>query len=375
MKNITKLTSLFAASVLMVACQQTAPSTTAPNETVSIKQSLGDNFLIGTALSEDQIHGREGNTLDLVAQQFNSVTAENEMKWERLHPQPDVYEFASADKLAEFADKNEQFFIGHTLVWHAQTPDWVFTNADGSNKSKQALLDLVTEHINTVAGRYVGKVDGWDVLNEAFNEDGSYRQSKWLEILGPDYIATVFKLAAEAAPNTELYYNDYNLFKPEKRAGVVKMVKSLLERGIKIDGIGIQGHYALDYPDLNELEDSIKAFAALGVKVMITELDVSVLPFPEQAHQGADISQDLALQKQYDPYTEGLPAEVEQRLADRYKALFALFNKHGESISRVTFWGVHDGQTWRNYWPMQGRTDYPLIIDRNKQVKSWVPSI
>lgn len=369
MKIFMKTAALVAAIGLISACQSNKTSD------LSLKNQLGGQFLIGTALSETQILGQEPGTLELVEAQFNSVTAENEMKWEELHPQPGSYDFSSADKLAQFATQTGQFFIGHTLVWHAQTPDWVFQNEQGETRSQAELLEIVTGHINTVAGRYLGKVQGWDVLNEAFNEDGSLRQSKWLEILGDDYIATVFQLAAAAAPNTELYYNDYNLFKPAKRAGVVAMVKSLQERGIKIDGIGIQGHYALGYPDLHQLEDSIKAFAALGVKVMITELDVSVLPFPEAAHQGADISQDLALQSQYEPYPNGLPAEVDAQLAARYQELFQLFNKYGDAISRVTFWGVHDGQSWRNYWPMQGRTDYPLMIDRDKQVKPWVKNL
>ena len=369
MKTIIMAVAILIALSLTSACQ------TNHDTKISIKNQLGANFYIGTALSETQIMGEEDGTLALVAEQFNSVTAENEMKWEELQPQPNVFDFESADKLAAYASETGQFFVGHTLVWHAQTPNWVFEDEQGGTRTKAELVEIVTNHINTVAGRYLGKVDGWDVLNEAFNEDGTLRQSKWLEILGDDYIALVFKLAAAAAPNTELYYNDYNLFKPEKRNGVVNMVKSLQKQGIKIDGIGIQGHYALGYPDLNQLEDSIKAFADLGVKVMITELDVSVLPFPEDAHQGADIFQDLALQSKYEPYPDGLPADVDAQLAKRYKALFELFNKYGDDISRITFWGVHDGQTWRNYWPMKGRTDYPLMIGRDKKVKSWVQGL
>lgn len=342
---------------------------------VNLREDFQDRFMIGAALNKDQILGVEADTLDLVKSQFNALTAENEMKWESMQPTRGNFKFGSADALADLALQHDSFFVGHTLVWHAQTPDWVFYDNNGSLRSAQELTLIVEEHINTVAGRYVGKVHGWDVLNEAFNEDGTYRQSKWLEVLGPDYIAKVFEIASIAAPNAELYYNDYNLFKPEKRAGVVAMARDLIDRGIKIDGIGIQGHYALDYPDLNELEASIIAFAELGLKVMITELDVSVLPFPDEANQGADVSQNMQLQEQYDPYRNGLPESVNAQLGARYEALFKLFLKHSDKISRVTFWGVHDGQSWRNYWPMQGRTDYPLPIDRDKNLKPWVQDI
>ncbi|MBU2881160.1 endo-1,4-beta-xylanase [Psychrosphaera sp. B3R10] len=345
------------------------------SKNLSLRNLFGDKFMIGAALNKEQILNTEADTLPLVKKQFDALTAENEMKWESIHPTRNNYKFDSADALAAIAKDHNSFFVGHTLVWHAQTPDWVFTDNNGQNRTKQDLTAIVEEHINTVAGRYQNKVNGWDVLNEAFNEDGTLRQSKWLEILGDDYIAEVFKMAAKAAPDAELYYNDYNLFKPEKRRGVVAMAKKLIARGIKIDGIGIQGHYALDYPDLAELEDSIIAFGELGLKVMITELDVSVLPFPEDAHQGADVSQNFQLQDKYDPYRNGIPDDVNAQLGDRYKQLFALFLKHSDKISRVTFWGVHDTQTWRNYWPMQGRTDYPLLINRDKQLKPWVKDL
>lgn len=342
---------------------------------LSLKKEYKDSFLIGAALNKDQILGNEEDTLKLVAKQFNSYTAENEMKWEAIHPTKDTYHFESADALVELAKQNDSFLVGHTLVWHAQTPDWVFENANGELVSKATLTDTVTSHINTVAGRYKNAVQGWDVLNEALNEDGTLRDSKWRQILGDDYIEQVFALAQKAAPNSELYYNDYNLYKPEKRAGVVRLVNNLQNKGIKIDGVGIQGHYALDYPDLAELEQSIIEFSALGLKVMITELDVSVLPFPEDAVQGADISINIELQSKYDPYRKGITDSANNELASRYIEIFKLFNKHQEKISRVTFWGVHDGQSWRNYWPMQGRSDYPLLIDREKKLKPFVKEL
>ena len=250
-----------------------------------------------------------------------------------------------------------------------------FQNKAGTDATRDELLSRMKEHINTVAGRYGEDIGAWDVVNEALNEDGSMRDSKWRQIIGDDFIAKAFEFSALAAPNSKLYYNDYNLFKPEKREGVIKLVKQLQAKGIRIDGIGIQGHYALDYPDLQQLEDSIVAFAALGVDVMLTELDVSVLPFPDEENQGADISLDIELQDKYNPYPNGLPNDVNEQLAQRYHEIFALLAKHKEKIGRVTFWGVHDGQTWRNGWPMSGRSDYPLFFDRNLTLKSFVADL
>jgi endo-1,4-beta-xylanase len=380
MNKIIRFFTISSLSFLLLACAENSsdnkvedPITTELD--LSLRSEFENQFMIGAALNKDQILGSESGTLALVQQQFNSLTAENEMKWESMQPTRGNFKFGSADALANLAEQHDSFFVGHTLVWHAQTPNWVFTDNNGQTRSKQDLTIIMEEHIAKVAGRYQGQVNGWDVLNEAFNEDGTKRQSKWLEILGEDYIAEVFTLASIHAPNAELYYNDYNLFKPEKRAGVVAMAKDLIDRGIKIDGIGIQGHYALDYPDLAELEASIIAFAELGLKVMITELDVSVLPFPDEANQGADVSQNFALQEQYDPYRNGIPESINNQLGQRYKQLFELFLTHSDKISRITFWGVHDGQSWRNYWPMQGRTDYPLLINRDKKLKPWVAEL
>ncbi|ARD24385.1 endo-1,4-beta-xylanase [Shewanella japonica] len=342
---------------------------------LQLKDHFAEQFKIGAALSEAQILDKKPGVLDLVAQQFNSLTAENVMKWEEIHPSPQQYNFSTPDKLVSFGQKHDMYMVGHTLLWHQQTPDWVFEDEKGNLLERDSLLERLQLHINTVLGQYKGKVQAWDVVNEAFNEDGTLRDSKWLAIIGPDYIEKAFEYAHQADADIALYYNDYNLFKPAKRKAVVKLVKQLQSKGIRIDGVGIQGHYALDYPDLNEVENSINAFADTGVTVMFTEVDVSVLPFPDEDNQGADISLDMALQQQFNPYADGLPSDVEQQLAQRYKQIIDLFIKHQQKIDRVTFWGVDDGQTWRNDWPMTGRTDYPLLFDRELQLKPFVKDI
>jgi len=337
--------------------------------TPTFRDEFSGRFLIGAALNEEQIMGREIGVLDFVANQFNALTAENEMKWERIHPGNGDYQWASSDALVAFCEANDIFLTGHALVWHQQTPDWVFEDKEGNPASRELLLERMEEHINTIVGRFNGKVPSWDVVNEALNDDGTMRESKWQQIIGDDFVAKAFEYAHKADPDAKLYYNDYNLYQPAKRAGAVWLVKSVQAKGIPVHGIGMQGHYGLEHPeDLAELEDSILAYAELG-DVMITELDVTVLPFPDKEAQGADLNINLELNAKYNPYTEGLPTEIQQALDQRYLDLFKVFLTHQDKISRVTFWGVDDGHSWKNGWPMQGRTDYPLLIDRNNRLK------
>lgn len=349
--------------------QQSSPATTeaAPQ---TLRHQLEPYFLVGTALSEGQVHDQPAGVLSLVKTQFNAVTAENVMKWEEIQATEGQFNWQDADTFIEYGKNNNLHLTGHVLLWHQQTPDWVFEDKNGQPASRDLILQRLKTHITQYVTRYKGKVDTWDVVNEALNDDGSLRQSKWLQLAGEDYIAKAFEYAHAADPNAELIYNDYNLFKPEKRDGAVRIVKQLQAKGIAIHGVGMQAHYSLGYPEnLNQVEDSIVAFAKLGVNVHITELDLSVLPFPDKENQGADISLNIALQEKFNPYTQGLPNDIEQQFNQNYLNLFKIFIKHHDKIKRVTFWGVNDAQSWRNYWPMNGRTDYPLIIDRNNQLK------
>jgi endo-1,4-beta-xylanase len=212
-------------------------------------------------------------------------------------------------------------------------------------------------------------VYSWDVVNEALNEDGSLRKSIFLQQLGEGYIVDAFKLANQAAPHTKLYYNDYNIEQPEKRAGAVELVRKIQQAGVRIDGIGIQGHWHIGKVPLKEIEESIQAFSTLGIKVMFTELDISVLPETGNI-TGAEISQNVTYKERFNPYRNGLPDSVDIKLAKDYADLFSLFLKYKDKISRLTFWGVTDGQSWLNNWPVRGRTDYPLLFNRYYKPKT-----
>ncbi len=334
----------------------------------SLKETFKNLFYIGTALNYDQIRGLETASSKIIEKQFNSITPENILKWESVHPEPNKYNFAPADSFVALGEKNNMFMVGHTLVWHHQTPAWVFEDDSGNQIDRETLLRRMRDHIFAVVGRYKGRIKGWDVVNEAVEDNGQPRKSNWMQIIGEDYLQKAFEWAHEADPEAELYYNDYNLWKPEKRESVVQLIRNLQSKGVHIDGIGLQGHWGLDYPPLNELEASILAYSKLNVQVMITELDLNILPLPAP-EMGADIALNFELQKELNPYPEELPDSMQEKLANRYAELFMVLNKHHNSISRVTLWGVHDGQSWSNNWPVRGRTAYPLLFDRNFQPK------
>lgn len=350
------------------SAEQTDTAEATDNNPKPLKEVFEDHFHVGAALNYPQATGEDERSVSLVKEHFNSISPENLLKWGPVHPQPDEYNFGPADSYVEFGEQNDMFIVGHALVWHQQTPDWVFEDENGNAASREQLLQRMEEHISTVAGRYKGRIDGWDVVNEALEEDGSLRQSKWLEIIGEDFLQKAFEFARQADPEAELYYNDYNLWKESKRNGAVRLVRNLQEQGIQVDGIGMQGHYGITYPSVEEIEASILAYAELGVKVMITEMDIDVLPNPS-GRQGADIAMTFEAEEGYNPYEAGLPDSVQQQLTDRYAEIFEVFHRHRDKISRVTFWGVADQHSWLNDWPMQGRTSYPMLFDREYQPK------
>ena len=330
-----------------------------------LKDVFKDAFLVGAAVNVAQFSGQDARSAPIVGKHFNSITPENVLKWECVHPEPGRYDFEASDRYVEFGNRNNMFVVGHTLVWHSQTPDWVFQDAAGNPVSRDTLLARMREHIHTVAGRYKGRIHGWDVVNEALNEDGTLRQSPWLRIIGEDYLAHAFRYAHEADPNAELYYNDYSLENAPKRAGALRLVKSLQAQGIPVTGIGTQQHLKMDWPTLAQVDSTIAAFATVG-KVMITELDIDVLPQANR-NTGADVSMRAEADARLNPYSAGLPDSVQQALAQRYADLFEIYLKHRNSISRVTFWGVANPDSWLNNWPIRGRTSYPLLFDLNGQ--------
>jgi endo-1,4-beta-xylanase len=334
----------------------------------ALKDAFKNDFLIGAALNSNQFNEKDKKGAELVKKHFNSISPENALKWQSLHPVKDRYNFSDADRYVEFGVKNKMFIVGHTLIWHKQTPKWVFEDNKGNPVSRDELLKRMRDHIHTVVGRYKGKIKSWDVVNEALNDDGTLRQTPWLKIIGEDYLAKAFEFAHEADPKAELYYNDYSLESEAKRDGAINLVKKLLARKIPVSGIGTQGHWNLEFPTLEQLETTITQFSDLGLKVMVTELDVDVLPSLEN-YSGAEISQNFEFQEKLNPYKNALPDEVQKRLAIRYGALFKILLKHKEQITRVTFWGVTDGDSWKNNFPVRGRTNYPLLFDRQWKTK------
>ena len=337
------------------------------DQQASLREILKERFLLGAALNAAQIAGHDPIALEIVRRHFSSISPENLLKWEAVHPQPERFEFAAADQYVAFGAKHGLFVVGHVLVWHQQTSSWVFESAPGGTLDAEVLLSRLEAHVRTVVGRYRGRVQAWDVVNEAFEDDGTWRNTPWYAALGEEYVWRAFELAHQADPGAQLYYNDYNLWKAPKRQAAVRLVKSLCERGIRIDGIGEQGHWLLDDPPLEDIEAAVVDLAKTGRQIMITELDVDPLPRPEELI-GAEVSKRIVLTPELDPYAEGLPERMQQRLAQRYRDIFSIFAKY-PAVRRVTFWGVTDADTWLNNWPAPGRTNHPLLWDRQGRPK------
>jgi endo-1,4-beta-xylanase len=340
-----------------------------PNRaTLSLKEVFKNDFMIGAALNRRQFTETDTRALPLIKGHFNSITPENQMKWQYIHPLPGKYDFADSDRYVAFGEKYGMQVIGHTLVWHNQTPAWVFLDAKGNQIDREALISRLRDHIHTIVGRYKGRIQGWDVVNEALNEDGTLRQSKWLKIIGKEYIRMAFQFANEADPQAELYYNDYSLENEPKRNGGVRLIKELQSQGVRITGVGLQGHNKLHWPSVQQQEATIAAYAALGIRVSITELDIDVLPTVSE-EIGPSIKLDTTTQPKLNPYAKELPDEIGKQQAQRYAELFGVYLKYRDVIDRITFWGVTDGDTWLNNWPVRGRTNYPLLFDREGKPK------
>jgi endo-1,4-beta-xylanase len=350
-------------TVLLAACVAASAQ-----QSTTLKDAYRGIFHVGAAINERQIAGTDTVGDGILAAQFDSISPENVLKWERVHPKPDTYNFDLADKYVEFGEKNHMFIVGHNLVWHSQVPNWVFQDDQGKPVTREVLLKRMHDHIFTVVGRYKGRIQSWDVVNEALNEDGTLRKSKWQQIIGDDFIEKAFEYAHQADPQAELNYNDYSLENEAKLKGALALVAKLKADGIPITTVGIQGHDSLEFPTLQQEDAAITAFAKLGVKIAISELDIDVLPRNPQLFS-ADVSLKVQQDPKLNPYANGLPDDVQQALAKRYAGLFAVYLKHRAEMSRVTFWGVTDGDSWLNNWPVRGRTSYPLLFDRSGKPK------
>jgi len=325
------------------------------NDMPALKNIFADAWHMGVALREDIVREEEEVFHALATHHFDIITPENELKWDIVQAKEGYFNFGPADAIAEFARDRGMSMIGHAFVWHEMVPDWVFTDSDGMPAPPEIVQDRLRQYMAALIERYGDVVRGWDVVNEAVSEYwGEYlRDTNWRRALGDDYVATAFQMAAELAPDAELYYNDYNLDLPHKREKTVRLVKDLLDRGIRVDAIGMQSHYSLRFPRLKEVARSIKAFSSLGVRVHVTELDVSLYSFIDRR----------------DLYRNGAPPQILEDQAARYASLFQLYLDHRHAIDRVTLWGLHDAQSWRNYTPIPDRPDYPLLFHADGQPK------
>ncbi len=345
--------SFFAIVLLCCKSQKPSDSSASPK---GLKDYYKKYFTIGVAVSPFALKTEEAG---LILKNFNSLTPENAMKMGPIHPEENRYNWRDADSIMAFAERNGLRVRGHNLCWHSQAPRWMFTE-NGQTVSKEVLLQRLKDHITTVVSRYKGKIYAWDVVNEAISDkpDEYLRNSDWLKICGEEYIAKAFQWAHEADPNAQLFYNDYNEISAVKREKMYRLVKSLKDAGVPIHGIGLQGHWAINEPSASQLDSTLKRFADLGLKVQITELDISVYPKEHNARE----------RKPEDTNTAFTP-EKEQAQIDKYKMCFELFRKYKKAITSVTFWNISDKNSWLDNFPVRGRKDYPLLFDKDLQPK------
>jgi len=337
-------------------CSSSSKTTGSKSGTVKgLKDYYKNYFLIGAAVTPRSLHGDDSA---LIVSQFNSLTAENAMKMGPIHPKENEFYWKDADSIAAFAKEHGLKMRGHTLCWHAQAPGWMFKNEKGDTVSKELLLQRLKEHITTVVNRYKDRVYGWDVVNEAIDDNDSifYRRSQWYRICGEEFIAKAFEYAHAADPKAILFYNDYNTENPKKREKIYEMVKKLKEAGVPIHAVGLQGHWSVSSPPREELEKSIQMFSSLGLQVQVTELDVSVYA----GRQGGQLIQGQRRD------TTGFTSEMEEQQREKYKMIFDVLRQNRDKITGVTFWNLSDRFTWLDG---RGRKNYPLLFDMNRQPK------
>jgi len=348
-KKIASLYLLIQISVLYTQAQSTSYK--------GLKDYYKGCFPIGVAVSAQDL--KNPDEVKLILQQFNSLTPENAMKMGPIHPKENLYNWRDADSIVAFAQAHGLRVRGHNLCWHEQTPDWLFKGADGNLVTKEVLLKRLKDHITTVVNRYKGKIYAWDVVNEAVSDDSTQflRNSLWYKICGEDFIVKAFEYAHEADPKAVLFYNDYNTERPEKRERVYRLLKKLVDAGVPINAVGIQAHWSIYEPSAQDLITTIKEFSSLGLKVQVTELDISIYPWEKDKRAKRPGESDA-----YTP-------ELEKKQGDKYAEVFKIFRENKKVISGVTFWNISDRNTWLDDYPVPGRKNYPLLFDQTLQPK------
>jgi endo-1,4-beta-xylanase len=348
-KTCLVLASLLAYPVLAQRAVQSDPK--------GLKDYYQSYFTMGVAVSPRALE--DGPEAELIKKHFASLTPENVMKPQPIHPSEQVYNWAPADRIVDFAQANGMKVRGHTLCWHNQTPDWFFKDEAGNTASKEVVLKRLRDHIANVVGRYKGKIYAWDVVNEAVPDGGEslYRATEWYRIVGEEYIAKAFEYAHAADPEALLFYNDYNTENPAKREKIYRLLKALKEKGVPIHGVGLQGHWSIYEPTAEALEASISKFADLGLAVQITELDVSVYAKNEPRRELRNTDT-----------TTFTPAKEQMQLK-KYRMIMEVCRNHKDKLTGVTFWNISDRTSWLDNFPVRGRKDYPLLFDQNFQPK------
>lgn len=347
-----------------------------PLHAQSLAEAYRDYWYTGVSVNQWEVEGDQESHWDVITKNFNWVVAENCMKCEVIHPQEGVYDFTLADKFVDKAKAAGLKVQGHCLIWHSQCAPWFHFDKDGKLVSREELKKRMREHIYTIVSHFKGRIDAWDVCNECFEDDGSPRKSLFWQILGTDYIPLAFQYAHEADPNVQLFYNDYSMNKPTKVEGVANFFRPLIEQGLPVTAIGMQGHMILE--DAKELlpqyDHSIKTIAALGVPTFFSELDLSVLPNP-YGFSGANVSDRFTYTPEKDPFKDGLTKEKEAEINQYWVDFYKMLIPHKDNILRVNFWCLNDANSWRNDFPIQGRSDYATLYDRQNQPKGMIQEI
>ncbi|MDN4502748.1 endo-1,4-beta-xylanase [Alteromonadaceae bacterium BrNp21-10] len=358
-----------AALVIISACTTTTQATL--DKQVGLKEAYAGKFLIGATMNGTMVANNNDPKTKIVKQHFNAATMDNAFKWERFNPEPGIYSLDAPHNFAKFTNDNNITAIGHVLFWHSQTPDWVFKDAQGNLLSRDALLQRMRERAQFMARHFGDQIKIWDVVNEAIEDDGSWRKSLYNQIIGDDFIEQAFIIANEELPaGSTKIYNDYGMTRPGRVATVIKMVNDFKARGVPIDAIGVQGHWSMDEPTIADIDSNLSALAATGLPLHVTELDIDYLGREHFFSANVDLKK-LVATPENNPYPDGnFPTDADIKLGKRYADIFNLFLKHHQNIDRVTFWGVTDADSWLNGWPVAGRTNYPLLFNSDASPKA-----
>lgn len=385
---------LLTIAVLFSAVVSSCGQKTAQQEetTKTLAEAYADCWYTGVSVNQWEVAASDGANVhdvtgmvsndqtdhwSIISKNFNWVVAENCMKCEVVHPEENRYDFTLADQFVDKAKEANLKVLGHCLIWHSQCARWFHFDNEGKFVSPEVLKARMKEHITTIVTHFKGRVDAWDVVNEAFEDDGSFRNSLFYQILGEEFIPLAFQYAHEADSTIELYYNDFSMLKPAKIEGVCNFFRPLIEQGLPISAIGMQGHMILEDGTeaiVRDYDNAISCVEKLGLKVAFSELDLSVLPNP-YGFSGANISDKFAYRPEMDPYREGLTAEQNQAYEDFWMKFYKMLLTHKESVNRVSFWCLNDANSWRNDFPIRGRMDYATLYDRQDQPKPIIKKL